>query len=87
MPLDQYRFGSGNDEPEEGDYIMTDVPNGVSLYQQGTWGQWNVFSDRDAAEAEILKRMKRSKFYPSVWWISDHGNAHRVILKTTGRRR
>lgn len=36
------------------------------------------FAEEDDAEAEIRRLGNRDKFYPSVWRISDHGNAHLI---------
>ena len=87
MPFEQFRFEQ-DDEPQEGDYVMSDDPHSRGTNLGVKDGRFiGVFEDRDAAEAEIKRIMKYTHFYPSVWWISDHGNSHRVAMKVPGRRR
>jgi hypothetical protein len=33
-----------------------------------------------SVEAAIKHYMDQAKFWPDAWWISDHGNAHRIDL-------
>lgn len=62
------------DEPEEGDITTEDH---VTFYQYGK--KWLTVS-RDADDEEmwsaINAKMKKEGFFPNVWFISDHGNAH-----------
>lgn len=66
-------------EPDPEDWTMTDVRGGVAVGSMAT-GYWDTFPDRDAAEAAIRERMDSEGFWPDVWWISDHGNAHLIDM-------
>jgi hypothetical protein len=55
-------------EPEEGDITTEDHQNWFQyekLYFQGD-------------EKGLLEKMNMDKFWPDVWFISDHGNAHLI---------
>jgi len=62
--------------PEEGDYILT--PSGplggmTSVSQVG--GKFHGdFTETEEAEAFIKEHMESEKFWPNVWYVSDHGN-------------
>lgn len=63
-------------EPEEDDYVITDVVNGG--YAVAEWGHAGYLADfdtRDEAEEFIRRRGNAEQFFPNVWIISDHGNA------------
>ncbi len=63
------------DEPQEGDYT---TPDHRKFYQ---YGKLVLNLDEDADHvAEVKKHMERNKFWPDVWFISDHGNAHRIVM-------
>jgi len=66
-------------EPEEGD-IETD--DHVHWYQ---YGKLVLTTDEDLTtaemNAEIRAFMEREQYWPNVWWISDHGNAHPMSLQ------
>jgi hypothetical protein len=66
---------STNAEPEEGD-ICTD--DHINFYQYGKL----VLSIEDDAEwAHVVNAFcEQEKFWPNVWWISDHGNAHLLSM-------
>ncbi len=61
------------DEPQEGDYTTAD---------HRKWFQYGRLVLDLAEDADHLKalaeHMKAGNYYPSVWFISDHGNAHRI---------
>ena len=63
-------------EPSEGDYVK--APSGLlgSKTYVGIVGGHGLgeFDDDDEADAAIRSKMRREKFYPSVWNESDHGN-------------
>jgi hypothetical protein len=66
------------DEPEEEDLVMEDARGGgvsVSLYGHK---HLETLDDRDEAEKFIKQYMRHHNWYPNVWFISDHGNAHLV---------
>lgn len=66
------------DEPSEGDYVWDDAKQTVYEVEGRYLGR---FEDQDAAEEFIVKRMARQKFWPNVWWLSDHGNFHPLVLR------
>lgn len=72
----------GGDEPAEGDWVTSDH---INFYEQGGTGKllFSVDPDEDM-EAAIEREMQRQGYFPDVWWISDHGNPHRIDL--TGKK-
>lgn len=71
--------------PEEGD-ILTDDHEQFFQYERlvltvgpdsSTRTMWKALDDY----------MKRSNFFPNVWFVSDHGNAHLMVRETRSRRR
>jgi hypothetical protein len=85
-------------EPQEGDWFTEDHRR---FYEVGGSGS-DVFSrrlgrgaicevPRDASEGamwRILERcMKKANYYPNVWFISDHGNAHLMTKPAKGSTR
>lgn len=66
---------SGSDEPEDGDITTSDH---LRFYQYGKL--WLEIDEDDDMWQQIETRMSRDNFYPNVWFISDHGNAHLINL-------
>ena len=62
-------------EPEEGDYITTDHEH---FYQHGKLAL--VVEEGDDWARALQAQMERERFWPDVWFLSDHGNAHRIDL-------
>jgi hypothetical protein len=60
------------DEPEEDDITTSDHRR---WYQSG-----KLYFTGD--EKGLKKKMAKDKFWPNVWFISDHGNAHLVSLES-----
>lgn len=58
-------------EPEEGDITTEDREH---------WYQYGKLY-LEGNEAELRAKMEADKFWPSVWFISDHGNAHPITLE------
>lgn len=67
---------------EEDDYRLTptghlssriSVSNGY-VYRGGE------FDTIEEALAWVAQDMNRNRFYPDIWWISDHGNTWRIDL-------
>lgn len=46
----------------------------------GTRNRRQVTIKANSYEAALRHLMEADSFWPSVWWISDHGNAHRIDL-------
>lgn len=69
-----------SDEPQEEDITISPYGSLGSRLQVSVVGgkPIGIFSDQDAAEKAIKKYMDQHNFYPQVWMISDHGNAHRI---------
>lgn len=63
------------DEPEEGDITTEDHRR---FYQYGKLVL--DLDEDDDHEAAVREFMERSKFWPNVWFISDHGNAHLMTI-------
>ena len=62
-------------EPSPGDYILSDSgPLGsktsVSVHEEGFLDE---FDTEEEAEAFIVDRMESERFWPSVWYVDDHG--------------
>jgi hypothetical protein len=66
-------------EPEECDLVTTDH---MRFYEVGTPGgpKITVGLDDDWRPA-VRAYMERTKYWPSVWFISDHGNSHLLSLE------
>jgi hypothetical protein len=64
------------DEPQEGDYTTTDH---VRFFQYGKLAL-TVGRDEDVSAA-LANHMEQQRFYADVWFVSDHGNAHRIDLE------
>jgi hypothetical protein len=64
------------DSPSDGDYILSDSgPLGSLTSASVVGGKFigQYRSDEDAERA-VLADMDRNQFWPSVWYVSDHGN-------------
>ena len=58
-------------EPEEGDWITED---------HRTWMEFGGRERFHGTEIQLRQHMDRQKFWPSVWFLSDHGNLHLLSL-------
>jgi hypothetical protein len=58
-------------QPEEGDYTTEDhhrfYQHGKLVVEVGPDDDWRL---------AVVRHMEINKFWPNVWFISDHGNAH-----------
>lgn len=63
-------------EPSEGDYTMTPTgPLGSRVGVGVIGGKYlGTFGDEEQAMDAIKADMEIHKFWPTVWWVSDHGN-------------
>lgn len=68
-------------EPVEDDLT---TPDHVHFYESG---KLVLTLDDDLDDREMWKAihryMEKSRWFPNVWWISDHGNAH--LMKSAGK--
>lgn len=71
---------SDDDEPGEEDYTLSDCGRLGANTAVGIVGSrfHSVFATDDEALDFIRERMEKVQFWPNVWRISDHGNAHRI---------
>lgn len=62
-------------EPAEDDIVTDDH---INFYQSGKL----ILSVEDEEEwaVKVNEFCEREKFWPNVWWISDHGNAHQIDM-------
>lgn len=63
-------------EPAPGDYIKTPCGSLGSKICVGQVDEKFVgeFKDDDEADKVICEKMQKDQFYPTVWFLSDHGN-------------
>lgn len=62
-------------EPEEGDFVYDDASSGLSIQGEKFLGK---FIEWEEVETAIREYARAHQWFPSVWQISDHGNAHLV---------
>lgn len=75
--LDDTPLGDDPSEPNEDDVIIQGVGRlgaGTAAFQDGKEIA-HFHDDWDAFYGEILEWMKANSYYPTVWNLSDHGNA------------
>ena len=69
-------------EPEEGDIVTEDNDHWYMV------GDHKLYHEGDVNT--LADKMVASKWWPNVWWISDHGNAHRIemtkVMRSAERR-
>jgi hypothetical protein len=63
------------DEPEEGDLT---TENFCEWFQNG---RKVLVCETEQWATEVKAYMDKDQFWPNVWWISDHGNAHLLNLQ------
>lgn len=92
----EHECHSEDDEPQEGDITTEDhrtfyqdgrkvlepatprVDIGTLWYGYSNGVQFKLRAVDHVAALRVY--MEHVKFWPNVWWISDHGNAHRMDL-------
>ena len=62
-------------QPEEGDFVYDDASSSLSVNGEHFIGH---FVEWDDVVRAIREYAHKHQFYPNVWQISDHGNAHLV---------
>jgi hypothetical protein len=73
--LERWEKESPNDEPEEGDYSTEDH---IHFYQYGKLVV--TVPEGESIRQALQDHMNENAFFPNVWFISDHGNAHLMTL-------
>lgn len=63
------------DEPEQGDWFTADY---VTFHE---WEGKGLVIAGDDWQKTLREYMDAEKFWPSVWFISDHGNAHLLQME------
>jgi len=58
-------------EPEEGDIVTEDHQR---FFQDGKLIL--TVAEGESWASAVKTHMDHERFWPDVWWISDHGNAH-----------
>lgn len=66
-------------EPDEGDLVTYDHRR---IWEHGASGHKHVLEIPEGADFDkaIRDYMARTNWYPNVWFISDHGNAHLITI-------
>ena len=64
-------------EPEEGDYTTSDH---VHFYVDGKLVLTVPGGEEGDHVAALKAHMEQEGYWPNAWFISDHGNAHRIEL-------
>lgn len=65
------------DGPTEGDLVTYDHRN-LFVWGGGSRKSVLLVSDVNRFNAQVRAFMKKDNFFPNVWFISDHGNAHLI---------
>lgn len=73
-------------EPEEGDWVVQDVPGGYIASQYGKATEFTGLNGIDHVLRYISAIMDQDEFWPDVWHVSDHGNYTLLDLKEMGIR-
>lgn len=65
-------------EPEREDYCYgpSGVLGGVTQVWEYGGKHLGMFREEEDALQFIRDEMERTQYFPNVWFISDHGNAH-----------
>lgn len=74
-----------DDEPQEDDYKTEDH---IHFYQYGKLVVTVPMADGFEAEdwmPHVRAHVEKEQYFPNVWWISDHGNAHLISVLPDGR--
>ena len=62
---------------EESDYVITPYGHlgcNIAVAEVGRAGLLEVFSDVEEALTFVATRMLTEDYFPTVWWVSDHGS-------------
>ena len=62
-------------EPSPEDYAIEDLPMKGYNVGQIEGDHLGEFSTVEEALAAIRDKMTREKYWPNIWFVSDHGNA------------
>jgi hypothetical protein len=63
-------------DPDSGDISTSDHRKFYSYHKL-----WLEVAEDDDYKAAVKAKMDREKFWPNVWFISDHGNTHLISLE------
>jgi hypothetical protein len=81
-PVLSEREQQEENEPQEGDYVTEDH---IRWHQDGklvltTADPNDKYAPADDYAEQVRRHMDANSFWPNAWFISDHGNAHRIEL-------
>jgi len=83
--LEQYEIllkeSMDHESPEDDDYVISDsgrLGSGYAVSQGGS--SLGDFDEWDEVVTAIKNHMEREQFWPSVWYVNDHGNTSIVNL-------
>lgn len=72
------------DGPDDDDYILSGCGPLGPMTRVTQSGNCLYEGDQDGAERFILEHMETSQYWPSVWYVNDHGNISQVFLCEKG---
>jgi hypothetical protein len=67
-----------SDVPEEGDLVTEDHRRFYEI--GGTRGPALVVGEHDDWRQAVMAHMDAQQFWPNLWFRSDHGNMHQLLL-------
>ncbi len=67
-------------EMDEEDYKLTPTGPLGGKVSVSDWKHRGTFDTTEEALDWIAKDMDRNRYYPDIWWVSDHGNAWMIDL-------
>ena len=77
-----------DDKPEEDDAIFTDSgPLGSKTSLSIGGKHIGEFNSHEEAEKALVEWINHHKYYPNIWIISDHGNAHKTQLSKANQKK
>lgn len=65
---------------DEEDYKLTPTGHLGSRVSVSDYRHLGTFDTTEEALDFVAKDMDRNRFYPAIWWVSDHGNAWMIDL-------
>lgn len=70
------------DDIPEDDYTLTPCGRLGGKTRVSQFGKvLDEFIETDDALKFIAEHMKQENYFPSIWWISDHGNAWQIDIE------
>jgi hypothetical protein len=81
--MPQYKYAEDPDEIQDGDYVISSVASPQGWIDVGTHNEdyFGEFQDLDLALEFIISRINRTKYFPNIFYINDHGNVDQIVLE------